>query len=138
MPREEVETIEEARFQRLRQFLAKLTAGQVPSDVQPKLVQLLQNCWDMFTGSAQEGMDAYKLLRMEDPRWNPPLLSFMIERHGGMVLGSTRAEQQRWGVDLDSRVAECQAIGYRQLYPRQAPVDVKPIAEELTKLITSW
>lgn len=135
MPREEAETLEEARFQRLRQFLAKLSAGEVPLDVQPELVQLLENCWDIFSGSAQEGMEAYKLVRMEEPWWNPPRLTFTIERHGGTVLGSTRADLQYWVVDLDFREAECQVSGYRQLYPRAAPVDVDPIADELVRLI---
>ena len=129
--------MEETPFQRLRQFLTNLSAGHVPQEIEPELVQLLEDCWDMFSGSDQEGMGVYKIQRMEDPWWNPPILSFTIERHGATVLGSTRAELQEWVVDLDRRVSECQAIGYRQLYPKEAPVDVKPIVEELVSLIIS-
>ena len=82
-------------------------------------------------------MEAYKLQRMEDPWWKPPILTFTIVRHGGTSLGSTRVELQEWDVYFDRLVAECQIIGYRQLYPRQAPLDVKPIADELVKLILS-
>lgn len=129
--------MEETQYQRLRQFLAKLRPGQVPSNMRPELVELLQDCCDMFSGSAEEGMEAYKLQRMEDPEWHPPSLAFTIERHGGTAMGSSRAELQSWFVDLDRRVAECEVTGYRQLSPRAAGVDVKPIADELTTLIIS-
>lgn len=134
---EEMKTTAETRYQQLRQFLAKLSPGPVPSEVEPELVQLLEDCWDMFNGSTEGKMEAYKLQRMEDPRWHPPSLSFTVERHGGTALGSSRAELQRWVVDLDGRVAEYQTDGYRQLYPRAASVDVKPIADELVALILS-
>ena len=123
------------RFQELRQFLTKLPAGQIPSDKQTTLVQLLQDCWDAFRGSGEEGMATYKLTRMEEPTWRPPHLTFIIERHGGTVMGSTRAEIQIWDVDLDSKAVECEVAGYRQLYSRDAILDVKPIADELAKLI---
>lgn len=129
--------MEETQYQRLRQLLAKLPTGPVPPKVQPELVQLLEDCWGMFRGSAEEGMEAYKLQRMKDPEWYSPSLGFTIERHGGAALGSSRAELQTWFVDLDRRVAECEVTGYRQLYPRAAGVDVKPIADELAKLIIS-
>ena len=120
---------------KLRQFLTKLPAGQVSSDERPRLVELLQDCWHMFRGSAETKMEAYKLERMKDPEWHPPSLAFVIERHGGIGLGSTRAEKQIWYVDLDSRQAECQVVGYRQLYPRDAVFDVQPVADELSKLV---
>lgn len=127
--------MEETCFQQLRQFLMRLSAGPVPPDVQPELLQLLKSHWDMFSGSDQEGMEAYKLQRMEHPEWHPPVLTFTVERHGRTALGSTRADLQRWDVDLDRGVAECQVIGYRQVYPREAPVDVKPVADEMVRLI---
>lgn len=129
--------MEERLFQKLKQFLTKLSPGRVPQEIQPELVQLLEDCWGMFSGSDQEGMGAYKIQRMEDPSWNPPVLSFTIERHGATVSGSTRAELQEWVVDLDRRVSECLSTGHRQLYPRETPLDVKPIADDLAKLIIS-
>jgi hypothetical protein len=48
---------------------------------------------------------------MEDLEWNPPMLSFIIERHGAMVLGSTRAENQRWEIDMNKMEAECYSFG---------------------------
>jgi hypothetical protein len=45
---------------------------------------------------------SHKLLnRMEKPIWNPPILTFRIERHGAAALGSSRAEVQEWTVDLE-------------------------------------
>jgi hypothetical protein len=52
-----------------------------------ELERLLAACWDELTGD-DGGMEAYKLLnRMEDVAWNPPLLTFVIERHGGTARG---------------------------------------------------
>lgn len=127
--------MEETPFKLLRQLLTNLSSGQVPQDIQPELIQLLEDCWDMFDGSDQEGMGVYKIQRMKDPWWNPPILSFTIERHEATMLGSLRAEIQEWTMDVDHRVAECRSAGYRQLYQRGAPLDVKPIAEEIAQLI---
>jgi hypothetical protein len=46
-------------------------------------------------------MAGYKLSRMKDATWNPPILEFTIERHGGTALGSTRASLQRWEINMD-------------------------------------
>jgi hypothetical protein len=127
--------MEEMPFKLLRQFLTNLSSGQVPQEIQPELIQRLEDCWDMFNGSDQEGMGVYKIQRMEDPWWDPPILSFTIERHGATMLGSSRAEIQEWTMDVDHRVAEYRSAGYRQLYQRRAPLDVKPIAEEIAQLI---
>ena len=68
----------------------------------------LAGCWREFTGSASERMHAGKLGRMEAVRWDPPVLSFTIERHGAMSGGSTRAELQQWRIDLDRKTAKCE------------------------------
>jgi hypothetical protein len=62
----------------------------------------------------------------------PPVLSFTIERHGAMSMGSTRAELQRWRVDLRRRTASCErSRSYRQVVPRAEAVRVEPIAREV-------
>jgi hypothetical protein len=54
---------------------------------------LLVGCWEQFAGGEAHGMSGDKLLgRMEEVTWAPPLLAFVIERHGGTVLGSSRTE----------------------------------------------
>ena len=127
--------MEQRPLEELRQFLAKLSPGQVPLVDQPRLVQLLQNCWHMLSGSGEEGMGKSKVVRMEDPKWKPPLLMFTIERHGATALGSTRAALQDWIVDIHLGVAEYHVGGYRQLYPRAAAFDVRPVADELSNLV---
>lgn len=83
-------------------------------------------------------MDGYKLLnRMENVSWQPPILSFSIERHGGTVMGSTRAELQHWEVDLVKQTATIVKTGHRQLSPMAKRVYIKPLAEELLEAIRS-
>jgi hypothetical protein len=67
------------------------------------LDRLLAASWDEFTGDAG-GMEGDKLLgRIEDVTWQPPKFTFTIERHGGTLMGSTRAELQDWEVTSKSR-----------------------------------
>lgn len=82
-------------------------------------------------------MEAYKLGRAEDLAWSDPILTFAIERHGGMAHGSTRAELQIWRVDLDAGTAEVTGGRYRQLHPTAPRLDVRPIAEEIVALVES-
>ena len=89
-----------------------------------------------FDGADAEGMQAHKLLgRMENTCWEPPLLSFTLERHGGTVLGSTRAELHYWQVNIETSTATCSSGGHRQLTPMQPKLNVKPLADELVSLI---
>src|SRR5690348_3540304 len=69
------------------------------------LVRELERVWYDLHSSSDEKMATHKLSRLEQPEWNPPCLTFAIERHGGTVLGSTRAELQWWIVDLDAGTA---------------------------------
>ena len=61
----------------------------------------------------------------------PPLLTFVVERHGGAVMGSTRATLQGWTVDMDKKTVSCVEARHRQLRPMQPPLDVASIAEEI-------
>jgi len=97
---------------------------------------LLAVCWSDFAGADSERMHAGKLGRMEAVQWDPPVLSFTIERHGAMGMGSTRAELQHWRIDLDRRTAECErSRRYRQMLLRAEAVRVEPIAQELAESI---
>jgi hypothetical protein len=44
--------------------------------------------WADLEGASDEAMEPWKLGRMENPEWLPPVLTFVVERHGGTVLGS--------------------------------------------------
>lgn len=73
-----------------------------------RVAMRLAGCWHEFARSASKRMHAGKLGRMEAVRWDPPVLSFTIERHGAMSAGSTRAELQQWRIDLDRKTARCE------------------------------
>ncbi len=121
------------RVEDLAAYLRSKPAGSLDGD--PELVPLLCGAWGGLDGGREEGMGAPKLARIERVGWNPPRLSFVIERHGGTVMGSTRAELQRWTVDLSRRTATPERAGHRQLEPTGARVNVKPIAEEIARLV---
>jgi hypothetical protein len=114
-------------------YLQNLHPGPVKQTSQ--LERLLANVWDDL-GSEVAAMTGHKLIgRMEHAEWHPPRLTFVVERHGGTVLGSTRAKLQRWTVDLDNQTATCEPTGHRQLSPMARRVDVSPIADEIADKI---
>ena len=120
----------------LQELLAALPPGPIPEDT--KLDKALATCWDGLRGSDDGGMKDDKLLgRMENIHWQPPLLTFTIERHGGTVNGSTRAELQHWELNLDDQTACIVKVGHRQLEPMAPRVSVITIAEEIAGLILS-
>jgi len=100
--------------------------------------RLLAEDWVELRGSDDGGMEGYKLLgRMERVRWQPPVLSFVVERHGGTVMGSTRAELQHWEIDVAERTARLVKVGHRQLNSMASRTDIEGLAEEITVRILS-
>ena len=118
----------------LQEVLAQVEPG--PIAALPGLDRLIAARWDELDGSGDGGMEGSKLIgRMEHVIWEPPILNFVIERHGGTVCGSTRAELQHWSVDLDERTAEITKTGYRQLDAMAARVSIKSMAAEVAEQI---
>lgn len=116
----------------LRRWLS--ASGEAPDA--DELGIRLAGVWHLFRGGRAEGMQRGKLLgRLESPRWSPPVLEFRIERHGGTMLGSTRAELQRWTVDLDALTAHCARGGHRQLKAMAPRLDLAPIVAEIAGLV---
>lgn len=76
-----------------------------------------------------------KLGRIEKVEWIPPLLKFKIERHGGFVIGSKRAELISWVIDTESLKAESGRCGIRQLEKNAPKMNIKLIADKLSMLI---
>jgi hypothetical protein len=111
--------------------LKKIPQGAVEGEPKHKIMGLLAECWHEFQGAGETAMNAYKLPRAEHISWNPPILSFTIERHGATVLGSSRAELQPWSVDVDQGTASCEQGSYRQLRPNAPKLDVKPIVARI-------
>jgi len=120
-------------FEKLKNYLDSLPTG--PISESSKIMGLLEDCWEEFDGSYQEKMQAEKLDRIEKVTWNPPILEFEIERHGGTVQGSSRAERHGWSVDVQAKTATCQGLGFAQSRPRQPPFKVDPITEDLIRCI---
>jgi hypothetical protein len=119
----------------LREVLLAIPPGPV-TDVD-RLDVCLARAWDEFTGD-DGGMIGEKLIgRMESVHWDPPRLTFTIERHGGTVLGSTRATLQHWTVDVERKTVACALGGHRQLRPMAQRLNVDPIAEEIASQIVN-
>jgi hypothetical protein len=117
----------------LRNYLKTIPPGPI-ADV-TKLRELLAHCWHEFSGHDETSMEDHKVFRMEQAEWQPPKLGFVVERHGGTVMGSSRAELQGWMVDVTTKKAVCGVAGRRQLRPMQSRLDVSPLAEEIAGLI---
>lgn len=122
-------------LEELRAHLAGLPPGLIED--RDQLLRRLQPAWGSFAGGSSEAMAAYKLDRLEDPGWAPPRLSFVVERHGGTVMGSTRAELQYWRVDLDTAEATASEGGWRQVRPKSPPLNVSPLADRVAESVLS-
>jgi hypothetical protein len=60
---------------------------------------------DAKRGADETAMEGWKVSRAEELSWNPPILSFTIERHGATARGSSRAELHEWTVTLHEGTA---------------------------------
>lgn len=128
----------EISFAQLRQYLNSIPSGAAP-DV-GEVERLLVRAWDAFHFEGDEtGMAGHKLRgRMEDVRWNPPFLSFSIERHGATVLGSTRAELHDWRINVEQvRAAVVVRQSFRQVSRPRPPLYVEGMVDEVASLIVA-
>jgi len=74
---------------------------------------------------------------MEDLRWERPYLHFVLERHGGMASGGTRAQVHKWRVNVEKGEAICSVAGYRQKQPRARALKVKPLVDRIVQAVIS-
>lgn len=124
-----------------RARLASMPSGKVVASQDAHgIAGDLAQCWDELTGSNDGGMAGDKLFdrkgpRTDDLQWNPPVLKFQIERHGGRVLGSTRGELQTWEISVIQATARIVATSHRQLEPMAARLDVNSLATETAAMI---
>ena len=122
----------------LKSYLNSQPPGPLAEEEQ--LETLLVSAWNELDGSADGGMESYKLKgRIESPTWNPPTLHFQIERHGGTVNGSVYAEMQQWEVDCEKSFAIYDKFKShrRQVALKNSPLKVGPIATEIAGIIRS-
>lgn len=118
----------------LRTYLEGLRDGEAPDC--DTVEDLLSRCWTRFSGSNATNMRPEKLSgRLEEIDWQPPVLAFMIIRHGAASRGSKRGERHRWVVDLSDSTAHCEEVGHRQLRPNAPSVDVAPLADMLAHAV---
>jgi hypothetical protein len=74
-----------------------LTMGTKRPIEASRLSKLLASDWDSLEGSSKTAMAAHKIDgRARGFKWKWPILTFEIDRHGGTVNGSTRADRQKW------------------------------------------
>ena len=123
-----------SELEKLREHLAAVPAGTV-GEVKP-IEKLLAETWDEFEGGDKGGMVAYKVLgRTEKMEWNPPVLTFDLERHGATARGSTRAEIQSWTLNTADSTASVAGGRLRQVYARSPNWDAKAVAHEIAQLV---
>lgn len=119
-----------ASVQALRDYLSGLADGPINTTSAP-LVSLLVEAWADLQGSDAESTSESKLDRLEKPAWSPPRLTFLLERHGGTVNGSTRADLHEWTVDIEAATASCQTGKWLQLVPSSPRLNVAPLVDEV-------
>ena len=121
----------------LRALLQALPPGLI-QDKRP-VEDALEDAWEGLNNLGREGgMKAEKIGgRLEKLEWHPPMLSFQIERHAGTINWSSRAEMQRWQVDVEKGSREFVSSGHRQLQSMATRWDHKGPAKMLTAAIRS-
>ena len=123
--------MDDTPLERLRDHLRS-----VESIDEDALLPLLVEAWPELQGCELCAMHAGKLSRACRFEWEPPILSFEIERHGAMLAGgSSRAERQVWHVDVEKAVADTIVVGYVQVEKRSPVFKTGPVAEELAEAI---
>ena len=103
-------------WQQLRDALA---THEVQSS---EVLNALTRVWDDFDVTS---MYAHKLPRWESPEWVTPVLSFSIERHGAVALGSKVAELQTWFVDTETETITPNGSGRRRIAKVDKAFDVQ-------------
>lgn len=119
----------------LQDLLSTIPPGHMSDGDCLQILPELSQCWDAIPGSEVESTTADKLHRAEEVCWTPPILSFTLERHGGTVLGSSRASLHYWEVDTEQPEARIVKTSVRQLSPKAQVMDIEKMANEIATLI---
>jgi hypothetical protein len=115
--------------------LLSLPAGPLQGANRDIACEFLYEHWESLDGSSIESTTADKLHRAEDLTWKPPILSFTLERHGGTVNQSSRADLHFWEVNVDTLHAAIVRESYRQLQPLDKRLNTKKLAQDVAKRI---
>lgn len=120
----------------LRGYLSSIPPTEnLSSEQVDHLIPLLKKGWWYLSGAGEGKMGKGKLERIEQVSWAPPNLRFIVERHGGTVMGSSRAELIRWTVDVNEGIASSEPAGHRQLYKMAGRLNVRLGADEILDII---
>jgi hypothetical protein len=131
-----VEVLMPDELNSLRQYLATAPRGALTAEHASEVEALLANCWDQLDRPPHGGMREWKILgRTENMRWEPPILSFNIERHGAAALGSVYAAVQSWRIDVATASAVYGGDKKRLIRQKDAPLNAKLLAQEIAALI---
>lgn len=136
-------TESKSNLESCKAFMANVETGVIEGEEVKKIVlRLIRECWDDLARSSHDEAkmtkDKLDIRRIEELTWDPPELSFRIARHGGTVNGSSREEVHSWSLNLNLATRSRDTkIAQRQVRPRQAPLDVKPIASSLASAIVN-
>jgi hypothetical protein len=123
-------------FESLLTKLSQLVDGKITgSGDRSEVIALLTLSWPYIEGGSAESTWPDKLSRLEDLQWTAPVISFVLERHGGTVFGSSRAELHEWNVDTSTWKADVTTSRYRQLTERNKPLNTRALADEIALLI---
>jgi len=121
----------------LRMYLREVDTGEVPYGQASEIERLLADCWhEIEITTDDEKLEPHKLLnRAESLTWKEPFLTFEIERHGATVSGSVYAEVHTWSINVQNGQAGLECKHRRQVNPKDKPLNVKPLAQEIAELI---
>lgn len=121
----------------LRTLLQSVPSGPLATELSDEVIDLLSDCWDSINGASDTSMAGHKVtsLRVENLAWEPPNLTFAVERHGGAVQGSKSAELQEWSVDLENNTAVPRLAGKRRLERFQQRLDTRALAVQVLDLV---
>ena len=120
----------------LFEVLSAMPEGTFSFEQVGQIEGLLWENWELFSGNSEGGMARDKLLgRTENMAWNPPVISFDIERHGATVNGSVYGEIQNWTFNLSTGCARFALAGKRLLGERDTPLNAGALADEIAALI---
>jgi hypothetical protein len=119
----------------LRDAVAGTPVGPLGEGCESSIRLALGAAWPYLCGSDAESTSESKLYRAEDLTWAPPSLTFVLERHGGTVNGSSRGALHHWAVDPVAETATIYEVSHRQLYPMAKRLDTKALAQSIADLV---
>jgi len=121
----------------LEVVLQKIPSGSIIGEQESEVVNALAAAWSSLPGHEEQSTWSSKVHRAEKLNWEPPVLKFILERHGATVNGSSRADLHHWEVNVQTGYATIRRIGKRQLEPMSRPLNVGPIAEKVADAIVN-